>query len=77
MAGRLAGRLAGIGCTDRMLHWPAGPRESDGVRATHWYDAVRRSKGFEPWHPRQLDPSPHDGAVAGSCRSAYDVLHAH
>ena len=30
----------GIAFTDRMLSWPAGPRDSDGVWAPHWYDAV-------------------------------------
>ena len=28
--------------TDAMLHWPAGPRDSDGVWAKYWYDAVDR-----------------------------------
>ena len=32
----------GIDFTDRMLPWPAGPRDSDGVWAPHWYDAVLR-----------------------------------
>jgi hypothetical protein len=29
-----------------MLSWPAGPRDSDGVWAPHWYDGVRASTGF-------------------------------
>ena len=29
-----------------MLHWPAGPRDSDGVWAPHWYSAVEQSTGF-------------------------------
>jgi len=62
--------------TDRMLHWPAGPRESDGVWAPHWYDAVVRSTGFEPWRPRTVRLSEHDAAVAEACRPAYDELHA-
>ena len=45
-----------------MLHWPAGPRDSDGVWAPYWYDAVARSTGFEAWHPREIDLSPHDAA---------------
>ena len=43
----LCGRL-GIGFTPAMLRWPAGPRDSDGARAPHWYAAVRASTGFEP-----------------------------
>jgi hypothetical protein len=37
----------GIAYTDAMLHWPAGRRDSDGVWAPAWYDAVERSTGFE------------------------------
>jgi branched-chain amino acid aminotransferase len=29
-----------------MLHWPAGPRPTDGVWAPAWYAAVERSTGF-------------------------------
>ena len=66
----------GIAFTDRMLHWPAGPRDSDGVWAPYWYDAVAASTGFAPWRPRQVDLSPHAAAVADACRPAYDALHA-
>jgi Sulfotransferase domain len=66
----------GIDFTDRMLHWPAGPRDSDGVWAPHWYDAVVRSTGFEPWRPREVSLDEHDAAVAEACRPAYERLHA-
>jgi hypothetical protein len=66
----------GIGFTDRMLRWPAGPRDSDGVWAPHWYDAVWASTGFAPYRPREVDLSAHDAAVAEACRPAYDRLHA-
>ncbi|MBU6258625.1 MAG: HAD family hydrolase [Burkholderiales bacterium] len=69
----LCGRL-GIEFSVRMLHWPAGPRASDGVWAPHWYEAVWRSTGFEPWRER----TPHlDAAaqrVADACRPAYEFL---
>jgi hypothetical protein len=39
--------LLGIEFTPRMLHWPAGPRPSDGVWAPYWYQQVYRSTGFE------------------------------
>jgi hypothetical protein len=32
--------------TDRMLHWPAGPKPYDGAWAPHWYNAVHGSTGF-------------------------------
>ena len=44
--GRLCAAL-GIAYTDAMLRWPAGRRETDGVWAPAWYDAVERSTGFE------------------------------
>lgn len=66
----------GIDFADAMLHWPSGPRDSDGVWAPHWYDAVRRSTGFEPWRPREINLSNHDEAVADACEPAYEQLHA-
>ena len=66
----------GIPFTDRMLAWPAGPRDSDGVWAPHWYDAVWASTGFAPYRPREVDLSPHDAAVAEACRPAYERLRA-
>jgi Sulfotransferase domain len=66
----------GIPFTARMLSWPAGPRESDGVWAPHWYAAVWASTGFEPPRPRDLTLSEHDAAVAEACRPAYEALSA-
>jgi hypothetical protein len=36
----------GIPFSEKMLSWPAGRRDSDGVWAPAWYDAVERSTGF-------------------------------
>jgi hypothetical protein len=43
----------GIRFEQRMLHWPAGPKQYDGVWATHWYANVHRSTGFEKRTPRR------------------------
>lgn len=67
----------GLDFTDRMLHWPAGPRDSDGVWAPYWYDAVLASTGFAPYRPRDVHLTPHDAATAATCLPAYDELHAH
>ena len=32
--------------SERMLHWPAGRRATDGVWASHWYQSVEASTGF-------------------------------
>jgi len=61
--------------TDRMLSWPQGPRESDGVWARYWYEAVRASSGFAPYvskvHTlaRRLEP------LAEECAPHYQRLY--
>jgi hypothetical protein len=67
---------AGVAFTARMLSWPAGPRDSDGVWAPYWYDAVLRSTGFEPYRPRTVELSAEGEAVVAALRPAYDELHA-
>ena len=64
----------GIAFTERMLHWPAGRRPSDGVWAPHWYAAVWRSTGFEPPRLRTPQLSAAAQAVAEACRPAYERL---
>jgi hypothetical protein len=60
--------------TDRMLSWPAGARDSDGIWGQHWYDAVNRSTGFAP--PRASAPvlDAQQQRVADTCRPYYDAL---
>ena len=64
----------GIAFSERMLHWPAGPRASDGVWAPHWYAAVWRSTGFEAWRARRPQLDAAASAVADACRPAYERL---
>ena len=64
----------GIAFTPRMLAWPAGPRDSDGIWAPYWYDAVLASTGFEPWRPREITLTPEAEAVADACRPVYERL---
>lgn len=69
--------LLGLAFTERMLHWPPGRRDSDGVWAPHWYDTVWKSTGFEPPAARPvpvLDATARK--VADACRPAYEKLHA-
>jgi hypothetical protein len=42
---RLCGALE-IPFNEAMLNWPPGPRDTDGVWASHWYESVNRSTGF-------------------------------
>ena len=49
----------GIEFDERMLSWPAGSRDSDGIWSRYWYAAVERSTGFAPYRPKN-DTLPHD-----------------
>jgi hypothetical protein len=62
--------------TEKMLHWPAGPRASDGVWAPYWYDAVLASTGFEPYRPRQVELHGAAREAAERSRPDYQRLHA-
>ncbi len=61
--------------TKRMLHWPPGRRDSDGVWAPYWYAAVEASTGFEAWHARESALTGEAANVAESCRGDYDFLY--
>lgn len=67
----------GIPFREGMLHWPAGPRDSDGIWAPHWYAAVWKSTGFEAPHPREIHLDGDAARVAEACRPLYEKLRAH
>lgn len=59
-----------------MLSWEAGPRDTDGVWAPFWYDAVIRSTGFQPYQPKQ-EPFPVTlQPLLERCEPIYRRLHA-
>jgi len=66
---------AGVDFTDAMLSWPPGPRDSDGVWAPYWYDAVLASTGFEPYRPRRVSLAGPAAQVAERARAYYERLH--
>ncbi len=66
----------GVPFTAAMLSWPAGPRESDGVWAPHWYGSVWRSTGFGPYHPPDQALPPRLAALADQCQPFYQRLRA-
>jgi len=59
-----------------MLAWPAGPRDSDGVWAAHWYARVNQSTGFASYQPPGPVPEGLEGIVA-ECRPHYEHMSAH
>jgi hypothetical protein len=66
----------GIAFSERMLHWPPGPRDSDGIWAPHWYAHVWQSTGFEEPIAREVTLSGQAAAVADACRPHYERLRA-
>jgi hypothetical protein len=65
----------GIPFDEAMLAWPAGPRDTDGVWAPHWYAGVEASTGFAPYSPGSGDPLPERLApLLERCRPYYDAL---
>jgi len=75
-AGTLARLCQALGITwdSAMLSWDPGPRDTDGVWAPHWYDAVMSSTGFGPPEDRPVSLGPEAKAVANACRPDYDYL---
>ncbi|HEX6421862.1 MAG TPA: hypothetical protein VFZ79_00170 [Acidimicrobiales bacterium] len=69
-------RHAGVGFSTRMLAWPPGPRDSDGVWGRYWYEAVWASTGFARHRPRHTQPQGPAAAVAEACLPLYERLHA-
>jgi hypothetical protein len=58
--------------THKMLAWPPGKRESDGVWGDHWYGAVWRSTGFQKPGTARVKLSASQQNVADACRPAYE-----
>src|SRR5258706_5654041 len=65
----------GIPFHEEMLSWPAGRRDSDGVWAPAWYEAVERSTGFAPPEREARPPLTDDlKAIADLARPHYEAL---
>jgi hypothetical protein len=66
-----------VAFSDRMLAWPPGRRETDGVWAKHWYEAVERSTGFEPYRLRERRVGPELAPLLAECLPYYEALSRH
>jgi hypothetical protein len=67
----------GIGWDPAMLQWAPGRRETDGIWAAHWYNAVERSTGFGSPDTEPVGLSAEDQRLADRIRPYYDRLAAH
>jgi hypothetical protein len=75
---RILGALCealGVPFTETMLSWPPGRRSTDGVWAKHWYAAVEKSTGFEPYRPKDVTLRGNLLALLEECRPYYAELH--
>ena len=70
-------REIGIEWDPAMLLWQAGLRETDGIWASHWYDAVAASTGFGPPDQGQVVLDDDAQRVADACRPYYERLAEH
>lgn len=67
----------GVSFDKSMLSWPPGLRETDGIWAKHWYDAVARSTSFQPYKSREGTVPDSVRDVYDRCREYYDELYRH
>jgi hypothetical protein len=67
----------GVSFDKSMLSWPPGLRETDGIWAKHWYDAVARSTSFQPYKSREGNVPDSVRDVYERCRECYEKLYQH
>jgi hypothetical protein len=68
-------RWLGVPFTPRMLSWPAGRRDTDGLWAKYWYQAVERSTGFAPYQPKTEPVPPRYRELYEACLPYYEELY--
>jgi Sulfotransferase domain len=73
---RLLCDAIGVPFDEAMLAWPPGLRETDGIWAKHWYDAVAKSTSFEPYRPREGMIPESLREIYLRCRECYEKLYA-
>lgn len=63
--------------TDGMLTWPPGPRDTDGVWAKYWYDAVLKSTTFQAYRPKNEPVPSHLAGLLEQAQDIYRQLYEH
>lgn len=64
----------GVEFSSKMLSWPEGRRDSDGVWASHWYEAVEHSSGFQPFKDPVIHLTAQQQRVAEEADEYYQLL---
>ena len=62
---------------DGMLSWQAGPRDSDGIWATHWYGRVLETTGFGGAESAAPQLGAAAQRIADECQPCYERLSAY
>jgi len=65
----------GVSFKKDMLRWPAGPRQSDGVWASHWYNKVHESTGFSPYREKHYSLTAAQQSVVDESLPHYEYLY--
>jgi len=73
---RLCGAV-GIEFTPRMLSWPPGPRDTDGIWAKYWYKEVVTTSEFLPYSPKIAPVPERLCGLYDECLEYYHALYAH
>lgn len=60
--------------SSKMLSWPEGRRDSDGVWASHWYEAVEHSTGFQAFEEPVIHLTAQQQRVADEADEYYQLL---
>jgi hypothetical protein len=61
--------------TESMLSWPPGPRETDGIWAKYWYEAVWHTTSFQPYKPKNRPVPEPLRCVLDHAETLYRRLH--
>ncbi len=67
----------GVVFDENMLSWPAGPRQSDGAWAPHWYHNVEKSTEFAPYQAKPVDLNKQQQRVVDQSRPYYEEMYSH
>ncbi len=60
-----------------MLSWDPGPRDTDGIWASHWYDRVEDTTHFVPFKPHNRVVPADKIPVYEACLPLYEHLYKH
>ena len=69
-------RIMQIEFDDRMLYWPAGKRDTDGVWAPHWYSEVEKTTGFQPYSDKNIVLDSKWEDIYDRCMIDYKILNS-